>query len=85
MPELLIGQDNNPLEKSASILVSELHHDDRAHDADRQGDSGGDEDQVRPPRRAQPAADRVLVELFQASALAGACHLCRRVSKPLVL
>ena len=85
MPEMLIRQDNNPLEKSASVLVSELHYNDGAHEAHRQCDPGGDEDQVNPPFRAQPAADRVLVELLQASALAGTRHLCRRVSKPLVL
>ena len=85
IPELLIGQDNNPLEKSASVLVSELHHNDGAQEAHRQCDTGGDENQVNPPFRAQPAADRVLVELFHASALAGARYLCRRVSKPLVL
>ena len=82
---LLIRQNYDPLAYSASVLVGKLHHEYRAQEPDCESDSGGDEDHVHPPSGAQLAPDGVLVELFQASALAGAGYLCRRVSEPLVL
>ena len=82
---LLIRQNNDPLAYSASVLVSKLHHEYCAQEAECESDSGGDEDHVHPPSGAQLAPDGVLVELFRASALAGACYLCRRVSEPLNL